>query len=178
MKFKVGDRVEMISARPAYGFGDVVRGDIGTIIYIERNGDIYADFENHDQWIGIESDFDYPHDTFTFNGPIIEANQVDALDHSGVTNTPMSLKTISGATIMPSTPKIGDKVRVIVANPKYKWGPASPESIGTLSEINGKDIRINFPEHNYWRGLISEIEVVEPLEEESEMMDLSEISNV
>jgi len=178
MKFKVGDRVELTVERPKYGLGDVAPGDVGTITDIDSGGDITINFPDHIGWLGVETELVlHGSAKFSHDGPIIEANPVDVLDHSGITNTPMSLKTIGGATVMASTPKIGDKVRVIVSNPKYKWGPATPESIGTLYEINGKEIRINFPEYNHWRELISEIEVVEPKDEESEMMDLSEISN-
>jgi hypothetical protein len=56
MKFKVGDRVKMISQYPKYGLGNIFPGDVGTITYIYNAGDIVIDFQDQPNWLGVESE--------------------------------------------------------------------------------------------------------------------------
>lgn len=58
--------------------------------------------------------------------------------------------------------KIGDKVRVkrSVSTPKHRWGKVTYQSVGVITDLNGDDITVDFPEHLGWKGIISEMEVV------------------
>lgn len=61
--------------------------------------------------------------------------------------------------------KVGDKVRLIEPHPKYGIGRVDVGEIGTIDIVLGDEVRINFPRHKMWNGLISEVELV--TEEES-----------
>ena len=56
--------------------------------------------------------------------------------------------------------QIGESVRIMytVLNPYYNWGKANHHAIGTVRDINGKDVVIDFPNHIGWQGRIDEIE--------------------
>ena len=56
--------------------------------------------------------------------------------------------------------QIGESVRIMytVLNPYYNWGKANHHAIGTVRDINGKDVVIDFPNHIGWHGRIDEIE--------------------
>eukprot|EP01062_Namystynia_karyoxenos_P083882 TRINITY_DN974_c0_g3_i1.p1 TRINITY_DN974_c0_g3~~TRINITY_DN974_c0_g3_i1.p1 ORF type:complete len:2565 (+),score=749.31 TRINITY_DN974_c0_g3_i1:948-7697(+) len=62
------------------------------------------------------------------------------------------------------TIKIGDLVRVksSVDKPKYAWGSVKRGECGRVTEIDGATCRIDFPRQGNWRGLIEEMEKVEP----------------
>lgn len=64
----------------------------------------------------------------------------------------------------PPSIKIGDKVKVkaSVSFPRYKWGSVNHNSIGIVTSIgsNSKDLKVDFPQHSNWTGLISEMEVI------------------
>ena len=71
-----------------------------------------------------------------------------------------SLPTVSNAGPI----RIGDRVKVkpSVVIPKYKWGSVSYRSVGVVTAVssNGQDLIVDFPEQNYWQGLVNEMEVV------------------
>ena len=56
--------------------------------------------------------------------------------------------------------QIGESVRIMytVLNPYYNWGKANHHAIGTVRDINGKDVVIDFPNHIGWHGRLDEIE--------------------
>ncbi|KAL7871657.1 hypothetical protein SRHO_G00066400 [Serrasalmus rhombeus] len=58
--------------------------------------------------------------------------------------------------------RVGDRVRVkaSVSTPKYKWGGASHNSVGVVSEIDGESLTVHFPEHTSWNGIVSEMELL------------------
>lgn len=56
-KFKVGDKVKLISTNPKHGFGSVKTGDTGKIVRIEIN-DIYVDFKIGYNWHGLAEEFE------------------------------------------------------------------------------------------------------------------------
>ncbi|XP_077977425.1 E3 ubiquitin-protein ligase TRIM56-like [Glandiceps talaboti] len=59
--------------------------------------------------------------------------------------------------------KVGDRVRVrqSVTKPKYNWGSVTHQSIGTVTVVNGADIRVAFPTVKFdWLGKIMEMELV------------------
>ncbi|XP_017538314.2 uncharacterized protein LOC108411325 isoform X1 [Pygocentrus nattereri] len=57
--------------------------------------------------------------------------------------------------------RVGDRVRVkdSVSTPKNGWGRASHKSVGVVTAINGKSIAVDFPEHQSWNGIVSEMEL-------------------
>ncbi|XP_026089174.1 E3 ubiquitin/ISG15 ligase TRIM25-like [Carassius auratus] len=58
--------------------------------------------------------------------------------------------------------KIGDKVCVkpSVETPKYLWGSVSHKSIGSVINVQGESVTVNFPEQEGWIGDVSEMELV------------------
>ncbi|KAG1662456.1 E3 ubiquitin-protein ligase HERC2 [Nymphon striatum] len=60
--------------------------------------------------------------------------------------------------------KVGDAVKVkkSVNAPKYKWGAVTHDNIGIVIFINanGRDVKVDFPQHPGWVGLMSEMEKV------------------
>lgn len=60
--------------------------------------------------------------------------------------------------------KVGDFVRVRegVTEPKFNWGNVTPESIGQVKRIHPFKgfVEVDFPEHEGWRGVEEELEVV------------------
>uniref|UniRef100_A0A7S0J3E2 RING-type E3 ubiquitin transferase n=1 Tax=Calcidiscus leptoporus TaxID=127549 RepID=A0A7S0J3E2_9EUKA len=59
-------------------------------------------------------------------------------------------------------PAVGDRVRVrpSVPRPRFEWGDASPDAIGTLVSFDGDRCVVDFPGHRSWFGLLSEMERV------------------
>ncbi|XP_066533930.1 uncharacterized protein [Hoplias malabaricus] len=57
--------------------------------------------------------------------------------------------------------RVGDRVRVkaSISSPKYGWGSASHSSVGLVKDINGESMRVDFPEHKYWKAAVSEMEL-------------------
>ena len=54
--FKVGDKVEMTSKTPQYGFGSVHTGDIGKVTGFDSDGEIFVDFPAQSEWSAEASD--------------------------------------------------------------------------------------------------------------------------
>lgn len=57
VKFKVGDKVKLISDNPKYGLGDIEKGDIGTVKSI-YDDELVIDFLKQDDWRGVEEEFE------------------------------------------------------------------------------------------------------------------------
>lgn len=62
--------------------------------------------------------------------------------------------------------KAGDLVRVSLpagrSEPRYKWGSIRRCSVGTLVYIDDdRDVVVEFPEDNTWRGVLSELVAAE-----------------
>ena len=66
------------------------------------------------------------------------------------------------------TINVGDLVRVITDDPVHQWGMARQFDVGKVTHIDhdDNDLRIDFPNHKYWHGLISEVELVTKQDEE------------
>ena len=62
--------------------------------------------------------------------------------------------------------KVGDLVKVVVAEPKYGWGPVSPGEVGLIdgfiTDEKGEEglARVDFPSVLGWSALVEELEVV------------------
>ena len=61
-KFKVGDRVKLISMVPRFGFGPYVKtGAIGIVTHVagttQDRPEIYVNFPKHSEWQGMHSEF-------------------------------------------------------------------------------------------------------------------------
>ena len=56
--------------------------------------------------------------------------------------------------------KVGDKVWMArgVSEPVRGWAGVTPTSVGTLLQVTGDNVKVNFPECNEWQGLLVEIE--------------------
>ena len=59
-KFKVGDRVELVSKKPRWPFGPYVRtGNVGVVksVFPASGVELHVDFPKHKGWCGMESEF-------------------------------------------------------------------------------------------------------------------------
>ncbi|XP_066533507.1 uncharacterized protein [Hoplias malabaricus] len=58
---------------------------------------------------------------------------------------------------------IGDHVRVkgSISSPKRGWGSVSHKSVGVVKALNGDIVTVDFPEHKSWKGISSEMELVD-----------------
>jgi E3 ubiquitin-protein ligase HERC2 len=58
--------------------------------------------------------------------------------------------------------KAGDRVRVkpSVSSPKYKWGSINHLSVGVVTDIDRRDVTVDFPQQNCWIGVLHEMEMV------------------
>ncbi len=66
-------------------------------------------------------------------------------------------------TILDESISVGDRVRVrsSVKKPRYEWGPIKPDSVGFVKRIDDDgDVFVKFPKYPFWRGLLSEMELV------------------
>ena len=60
--------------------------------------------------------------------------------------------------------KEGDKVKVKsdIGKPKYDWGKVKKGSVGIVKAVvKGDIVIVDFPEQAGWKGLMSEMEIVE-----------------
>lgn len=60
MEFVVGDRVKVICAHASHGWGQVSRGDVGTVaeVYVGREKLIVVNFRKQKDWHGPPSEFE------------------------------------------------------------------------------------------------------------------------
>lgn len=56
-KFKVGDKVKMISTKPTYGFSTIKTGDVGIVKRVYKD-ELAVRFTNHPDWTGLSSEFE------------------------------------------------------------------------------------------------------------------------
>ena len=57
--------------------------------------------------------------------------------------------------------RVGDKVRVVCEDPIYEWGFVSRGDVGVVNKVNSRDLLVNFPVQENWRGLERELQLVE-----------------
>ncbi|KAF4071166.1 hypothetical protein AMELA_G00281900 [Ameiurus melas] len=62
---------------------------------------------------------------------------------------------------------VGDRVRVksSVNTPTFQWGPITHQSVGVVMSISEETVIVAFPEHENWKGLLSEMERVTAADE-------------
>ncbi|KAK7150334.1 hypothetical protein R3I93_011553 [Phoxinus phoxinus] len=67
-----------------------------------------------------------------------------------------------GSSTLTCNIKIGDKVCVkpSVKTPKYLWGSVNHKSIGSVINVQGETVTVDFPEQEGWIGEVSEMELV------------------
>ncbi|XDV42167.1 hypothetical protein PO909_010885 [Leuciscus waleckii] len=67
-----------------------------------------------------------------------------------------------GSSTLTCNIKIGDKVyvRPSVKTPKYLWGSVNHKSIGSVINVQGETVTVDFPEQERWIGEVSEMELV------------------
>lgn len=77
----------------------------------------------------------------------------------------------------PSTPtlKVGDRVRLISKRPVLGFGGARVGDVGEVRSINGNDIVVDFPNHTYWNGVISEVGPVKAVETSEEQVEAPKV---
>ncbi|XP_016303536.1 uncharacterized protein LOC107659198 isoform X1 [Sinocyclocheilus anshuiensis] len=59
--------------------------------------------------------------------------------------------------------KVGDRVRVksSIITPKHNWGGhVTHKSVGVVKDIKSEDVIVDFPNHKSWKGILSEMELV------------------
>ncbi|XP_073672917.1 uncharacterized protein [Garra rufa] len=59
--------------------------------------------------------------------------------------------------------KVGDRVRVksSIITPKHNWGGhITHKSVGVVKDIKSEDVIVDFPSHKGWKGILSEMELV------------------
>ena len=58
--------------------------------------------------------------------------------------------------------QVGEKVWIAkdVSEPARGWAGVTQSSVGTLVSVNSKDVEVMFPECEYWKGMLHEIERV------------------
>ncbi|XP_026089158.1 uncharacterized protein LOC113063157 isoform X2 [Carassius auratus] len=59
--------------------------------------------------------------------------------------------------------KVGDRVRVksSIITPKHNWGGhVTHKSVGVVKDIKSEDVIVDFPKHKGWKGILSEMELV------------------
>ncbi|XP_060771584.1 E3 ubiquitin/ISG15 ligase TRIM25-like [Neoarius graeffei] len=59
--------------------------------------------------------------------------------------------------------RVGDRVRVksSVNEPTFEWGRVTHESVGVVTSVNDEILIADFPEYEAWKGLLSEMELVD-----------------
>ncbi|XP_016150349.1 E3 ubiquitin-protein ligase KEG isoform X2 [Sinocyclocheilus grahami] len=59
--------------------------------------------------------------------------------------------------------KVGDRVRVksSITTPKHNWGgQVTHKSVGVVKDIKSEDVIVDFQKHKGWKGILSEMELV------------------
>eukprot|EP00435_Cladocopium_sp_Y103_P062253 s978_g23.t2 len=115
-----------------------VQGQRGQVIEIEDDGDVRVRFPSSSRWRGVPSE----------------------LEVCGEDRAPESTRGI----------RVGSLVRVrdTVSSPRYSWGSVSRGEVGRVVLLQDDGVRIDFPSQSGWHGVLSEMELCEEGEEDSD----------
>ncbi|KAK2884232.1 hypothetical protein Q8A67_017869 [Cirrhinus molitorella] len=131
---KVGDRVRVKPSikTPRYNWGgDITHKSVGVVKEIKSDQNLLIDFPGFASWKGLLSEIE----------PVTDGDE-------------------QGSSTLNCKITIGDKVRVkpSVETPKYLWGSVSHKSIGSVINVQGETVTVDFPEQKGWIGEVSEME--------------------
>ncbi|KAL7888352.1 hypothetical protein AOLI_G00033260 [Acnodon oligacanthus] len=156
--FRVGDRVRVKASvsTPKYKWGSASHSSIGVVTEV-GDENMMVDFPEHKSWKAAISEMELaPRTDSALDG---ESLKIEFPEHKSWKGL------VSEMELAPSADsryfRIGDRVRVkaSVHTPKYEWGHASHKSVGVVKAINGERMTVDFPEHESWNGLVSEMEL-------------------
>ncbi|XP_043075914.1 tripartite motif-containing protein 6 isoform X2 [Puntigrus tetrazona] len=135
---KVGDKVRVKPSikTPKFDWGTVTHKSVGVVKDIKSDQSLIIDFPESTSWKGLLSEME----------PVPDDNEC-------------------GSSTLNCNIKKGDKVRVkpSVETPKYLWGSVSHGSIGSVINVQGEAVTVDFPEQQGWIGEVSEMELVPAL---------------
>jgi len=133
---KAGDRVKIAVEEPTYGWGEVAKDSVG--VYYGKTRRPFADPDD----IVVA----FPEQIWVGKAADLELVEAGPQECGGL--------------------KVGDRVKVVVAEPKYGWGSVSPDEVGLVdgfvTDVNGGEglARVDFPSALGWSALVEELEVV------------------
>ncbi|KAG1964485.1 tripartite motif-containing protein [Pimephales promelas] len=90
-----------------------------------------------------------------------ESLTVDFPEHKNWTGLVSEMEIVTGSCTVDI--KVGDKVRVkpSITTPKHNWGEhVTHTSVGVVKEIKFDDVIVDFPKHKGWKGILSEMELI------------------
>ncbi|XDV42172.1 hypothetical protein PO909_010885 [Leuciscus waleckii] len=133
---KIGDKVRVKASvvTPTHKWGAVTHKSIGAVKKIQGES-LTVDFPEHKNWTGLVSEME-----------LVTGSCTD-----------LSTKNVSVDI------KVGDRVRVkpSVTTPKHNWGEhVTHSSVGVVKEIKFEDVIVEFPKHKGWKGILSEMELI------------------
>ncbi|XP_026146845.1 tripartite motif-containing protein 65-like isoform X6 [Carassius auratus] len=86
---------------------------------------------------------------------------VDFPEHKKWTGLVSEMELVASADLVEI--KVGDRVRVksFIITPKHNWGGhVTHKSVGVVKDIKSEDVIVDFPKHKSWKGILSEMELV------------------
>uniref|UniRef100_A0A8C1IXW5 Tripartite motif-containing protein 65-like n=1 Tax=Cyprinus carpio TaxID=7962 RepID=A0A8C1IXW5_CYPCA len=86
---------------------------------------------------------------------------VDFPEHKKWTGLVSEMELVTSADLVDI--KVGDRVRVksSIITPKHNWGGhVTHKSVGVVRDIKSEDVIVDFPKHRSWKGILSEMELV------------------
>ncbi|XP_077076176.1 uncharacterized protein LOC143729048 isoform X2 [Siphateles boraxobius] len=90
-----------------------------------------------------------------------ESLTVDFPEHKNWTGLVSEMELVTGSCTVDI--KVGDRVRVkpSITTPKHSWGEhVTHTSVGVVKEIKFEDVIVEFPKHKGWKGILSELELI------------------
>ncbi|XP_016303537.1 tripartite motif-containing protein 65 isoform X2 [Sinocyclocheilus anshuiensis] len=168
---KVGDKVRVkfsiTTPKPNWG-ADVTHKSVGVVKGIKCDDSLIFDFPEHANWKGILSEMDIVTNNDDFGSSSLESvikigDQV-CVKMSVVTPThKWGAVTHKSIGVVQIDIKVGDRVRVksSIITPKHNWGGhVTHKSVGVVKDIKSEDVIVDFPNHKSWKGILSEMELV------------------
>ncbi|XP_052392002.1 uncharacterized protein LOC127939051 isoform X1 [Carassius gibelio] len=148
---KIGDQVRVKSSvvTPTHKWGAITHKSIGVVKKIQGES-LTVDFPEQKNWTGIISEM------------IVASTGPDILNQSlNVDSNFSEMEIVTIADLVDI--KVGDRVRVksSIITPKHNWGGhVTHKSVGVVKDIKSEDVIVDFPKHKGWKGILSEMELV------------------